>query len=335
MIPVTLLTGFLGSGKTTLLSRLLRRPSFARTAVVINEFGEIGLDHELVERGDETVVTLSNGCLCCRVSSDLAQTLAHLEQRRAIGEIAFDRVMIETSGLADPVPILQALAGDRLIGSAFAVGGVVTAVDALAGTATLQRYAESRRQVAIADVLLVTKADLSESDADGLRDVLAGINPTAEIMDVRDWDGQSGGNSHMTGAHPPGRAPLTLRVRPQRHSHNFSTISLTRQRPLSALTLPLFLEGLARHLGPRLLRAKGLVAVRELPDQPMAIHAVQHMIHKPVFLAGWPSPDHSTRIVLIGHDLPEQWPGLLLDALEAEVTSVTRPAEPIPQPQAG
>jgi G3E family GTPase len=330
MIPVTLLTGFLGSGKTTLLSRLLRQPGFARTAVVINEFGEIGLDHELVEAGDESVLALSNGCLCCRVSSDLAQTLAQLERRRAGGEIAFDRVVIETSGLADPVPILQALASDRLLASSFAVGGVVTTVDAMTGAGTLARYSEARRQVAMADILLITKADLAEGDGVELREALAGINATADIRDARDWNGEDG-----TAGRAAAASPFTLRVRPHRHSHDFSTVSITRDTALPALALPLFVEGLARHLGPRLLRAKGLVAVRELPDRPMVIHAVQHVIHKPDFLDGWPSPDRRTRIVLIGHDLPEHWPGLLLDAIEAEVASATRSAQAVKQPQGG
>jgi G3E family GTPase len=323
MIPVTLLTGFLGSGKTTLLSRLLHEPAFARTAVLINEFGEIGLDHDLIEAGDETVVALSTGCLCCRVSSNLVKTLALLEARRLAGEISFDRVVIETSGLVDPVPILQALGSDRMVASSFLIGGVVTTVDAVSGASTIERYAEAQRQVAMADILLVTKTDVNQGGLDDLMETLSAINKTAPIMDARSWTGDlthQAGISRSVLSAP--RHSLSLRVRPHRHSHNFSTISIVRDRPLSALTLPLFLEGLAAHLGPRVLRAKGLIAIREMPEQPMAIHSIQHMIHKPTFLAGWPSAERQSRIVLIGHDLPERWPGLLLDALEAEVASI-------------
>lgn len=329
MIPVTILTGFLGSGKTTLLSRLLREPAFAGTAVLINEFGEIGLDHDLVEAGDETVVALSTGCLCCRVSSNLVKTLALLEARRLAGEVHFDRVVIETSGLADPVPILQALASDRLVASSFFVGGVVTTVDAVTGPSSIVRYTEAQRQVAMADMLLVTKTDMAEGSLDDLTEALSAINQTARIMDARDWAGELMHRSEASRsvASTLGHS-LSLRVRPHLHSHDFSTISIVRDQPLSALTLPLFLEGLAAHLGPKVLRAKGLVAIRELPEQPMAIHCVQHMIHKPVFLAGWPSEERRTRIVLIGHDLPQQWPRLLLDALEAEVSGIKSLTEP-------
>ncbi|KLK90577.1 hypothetical protein AA309_24895 [Microvirga vignae] len=329
MIPVTLLTGFLGSGKTTLLSRLLREPAFSKAAVLINEFGEIGLDHDLVETGDETLIALSTGCLCCRVSSSLAKTLALLEARRSAGEINFDRVVIETSGLADPVPILQALAGDRMIASSFFVDGVVTTVDVISGASTIERYAEARRQVAMADMLLVTKKDVAEGGFKDVAATLGAINQTARIMDARDWKGDLVHQAETSrGVLSASMQTLSLRLRPHRHSYNFSTVSIVSDRPLSALTLPLFLEGLAAHLGPRLLRAKGLIAIRELPEQPMAIHCVQHMVHKPIFLPSWPSAERRSRIILIGHELPERWPGLLLEALEAEVASITGPAEP-------
>ena len=161
MIPVAIVTGFLGSGKTTLISRILRDPAFARTAVIVNEFGEIGLDHELIASSDETLLALTTGCLCCAVRSDLVATLLDLQRRREAGEIAYDRVLIETSGLADPAPILHALMTDRDIAQHHRIDGIVTVVDALHGEATLDRHAEARRQVALADTLLLSKTDLA------------------------------------------------------------------------------------------------------------------------------------------------------------------------------
>ena len=175
MIPVAIVTGFLGSGKTTLISRILRDPAFARTAVIVNEFGEIGLDHELIASSDETLLALTTGCLCCAVRSDLVATLLDLQRRREAGEVAYDRVLIETSGLADPAPILHALMTDRDIAQHHAIDGIVTVVDALHGEATLDRHAEARRQVALADTLLLSKTDLA-APTDALRARLAALN---------------------------------------------------------------------------------------------------------------------------------------------------------------
>ena len=172
MIPVAIVTGFLGSGKTTLISRILRDPAFARTAVIVNEFGEIGLDHELIASSDETLLALTTGCLCCAVRSDLVATLLDLRRRRDAGEIAYDRVLIETSGLADPAPILHALMTDRDIAQHHAIDGVVTVVDALHGEATLDRHPEARRQVALADTLLLSKTDLAAPGRGAVRNGL-------------------------------------------------------------------------------------------------------------------------------------------------------------------
>jgi G3E family GTPase len=323
MTPITLLTGFLGSGKTSLLSRLLNGPLFCNAAVIINEFGAISLDHDLVRAADETIVTLSNGCLCCRVSSDIAATLAELNRKRAEGEIAFDRVVIETSGLADPVPLLHALGADTIIAMDFVLAGVVTTIDATTGTATLARFDEARRQVALADLVLLTKLDLSEADAAATTGSISSINTTAAFLDARDWDG--GVPSGPSAGDRLRPVPLRLGTR---HSHRFTTITIERDRPVPAVAVPLFLEGLATHLGPRLLRLKGLVALVEAPEQPMVVHAVQHMVHQPNFLPAWPSDNRRTRIVLIGYDIPADWPALLLNAIEAEVGDVAADASP-------
>src|SRR5262245_30936410 len=183
MIPVSVLTGFLGSGKTTLLARLLRSPQFSRTAVIINEFGEVGLDHDLIETGEESFVELQTGCLCCTIRGDLVLTLEDILRRRDAGMVApFERVVIETSGLADPAPILHALMSDMGISQRLALAGVVATVDVVNGHATLTRQPESVKQVAVADRLVLTKTDLLDGEADGLIERLAVINPLATVL---------------------------------------------------------------------------------------------------------------------------------------------------------
>lgn len=318
MTPVILLTGFLGSGKTTLLSRLLSRDDFHDTAVIVNEFGEISLDHEMVRGADETIITLGNGCLCCRTSSDVAATLDDLRRRRDSGEISFRRVIIETSGLADPVPLLHALSADSLAAMEFILSGVVTVVDSVAGARTLDGYEEARRQAAMADVLLMSKTDLADDSSD-LRARIRSLNHTAVIMDSHLWQGVA---SHQ--ALSAEHSHLEHEGHHAHHSHHYCTISIVRDKPIAAAVVPLFLEGLARHLGDRLLRMKGFIALAESPGKPMVVHAVQHMVHEPQWLAEWPSSDHRSRIVLIGHDLPKAWPELLLDTIEAEVAIVAQ-----------
>jgi G3E family GTPase len=183
MIPVAVLTGFLGSGKTTLLNRLLKSSQFARTVVIINEFGDVGLDHELVETSEESLVTLQTGCLCCAVRSDLERTLEEVLRRRDASTVTrFERVVIETSGLADPAPILHALVGDAGLANRLTLAGVVTVVDAVNGFATLERQLEAVKQVAVADRLVMTKTDLLSSTANELIARLATINPSARLL---------------------------------------------------------------------------------------------------------------------------------------------------------
>ena len=183
MIPVAVLTGFLGSGKTTLLARLLRHPDFSRTAVIINEFGEVGLDHDLIETSEESFIELQTGCLCCTVRGDLVLTLEDILRRRDAGTVApFERVVIETSGLADPAPILHALMSDAGLSQRLALAGVVATVDAVNGLGTLERNPESVKQVAVADRLILTKTDLLSGERDGLAARLAALNPSATLL---------------------------------------------------------------------------------------------------------------------------------------------------------
>ena len=336
MIPVSVITGFLGSGKTTLLAKLLRHPEMSRTAVIMNELGAIGLDHELIETSDESFVRLSNGCLCCNVRSDLTLTLGDLAARRAAGTVPpFERVVIETTGLADPAPILHALMADPGLAEVYALDGVVTTVDALAGAATLDRHAESLRQAAVADRIVLTKTDAQGAETRTLTERLATINPGAQLLQVVQGEVApsalfEGGVYTAAGKHPDlGRWLADEAVAVTRaHAHHRDDIAsfcVVREAPLHAVTLPLFLSALAGNCGANLLRVKGIVAVAENPGQPAVIHGVQHVYHPPVWLERWPSGDRRTRMVFIGRGIPERWVRALLELLDAEVADeITR-----------
>jgi G3E family GTPase len=327
MIPVCVLTGFLGSGKTTLLGKLLKSPEFARTAVIINEFGEIGLDHDLIETSDESFVTLQTGCLCCTIRGDLVLTLADVLRRRDEGTVTpFDRVVIETSGLADPAPILHAVMSDDALVERLTLAGVVTTVDAVHGADTLERQPESVKQVAVADRLVLTKTDVVTETPAALTDRLAALNPSAPVLpasfgdidparlfDARIWD-PSGKLPDLTGDEHGHHAHDR-----NRHDARIACFALLRDEPIPAVALTLFLEVLAEHCGADLLRLKGIVAIAESPERPAVIHGVQHMFHAPAFLARWPSDDRRSRLVFIARDLPREFAEALLDAIEAEV----------------
>jgi len=325
MIPVSVVTGFLGSGKTTLIGRILRDPGFARTAVIVNEFGEIGLDHDLIASGNETFLALTTGCLCCAVRSDLIETLLELRER-ATG--LFDRVLIETSGLADPAPILHALMTDPAVCATHVIDTMVTVVDSVLGEATLDRYPEARRQVALADLLVFSKTDIASPD-ESLLDRIGALNPLAPRCAGPDIQPAA----LFTGADPMARAarmaaPLELRGSSPFtrgwHTDGISTESFRRARTLPALALTLWLQALTEHCGDRLIRMKGLIAIEELPGQPAVVHGVQHVFSPPEFLDRWPSEDTDTRLVFISRDMPRHFPIRLLDAIEEEVREELR-----------
>jgi G3E family GTPase len=327
MIPVSIVTGFLGSGKTTLIGRVLRDPGFARTAVIVNEFGEIGLDHDLIAASTENLLALTTGCLCCAVRGDLVATLSDLAERQGREEVRFDRVLIETSGMADPAPILQALMTDRDVAAIYETGAIVTVVDSLLGETTLDRHVEARRQAALADVLLLSKTDISGAPS-GLRDRLWAMNPGALLCDAEQFraaDVFTSGNTARQLARlealapPPAASPFGRGA----HTGGISSFTLQRSRPVPALALTLLLEALAEHCGAKLLRLKGLVDIAEMPGKPAVIHGVQHVVAAPVFLDDWPSTDHTTRIVFIASGVPPHLPVRLLDAIEEEVLEET------------
>ena len=333
MIPVAVLTGFLGSGKTTLLAHLLRQPEFSRTAVLINEFGEIGLDHHLVETSDDSFVELQTGCLCCKIRSDLARTLDDMLRRRDRGALPqFDRVVIETSGLADPAPILQTLMTDLKIAGRLVLGGVVATVDAVNGAETLGREEISAKQVAFADRLVLTKSDLAGAAQPGLLDRLAQLNAAAPVMrahygrveprtifDAGIYDPRT--KSLDAGAWLAEEAHTENHFH-DRHDAEITSYALVREQPIRAVALTLFLEALAEHCGADLLRLKGIVNVAECPEQPAVLHGVQHVFHAPAWLDRWPSEDRRSRIVFITRRIPRGWVEALLDALDAEVGEV-------------
>ncbi len=332
MIEALVLTGFLGSGKTTLLGHLLRQPGFSRTAVIINEFGEIGLDHELVEASEESVIELQTGCLCCKIRNDLATTLHELLRRRDEGSItAFTRVVIETSGLADPAPILQTLMTDSVIAGRIVLGGVVTTIDAVNGAATFDREEISVKQAAVADRLVLTKTDLAGSMPPSFTRRLRALNATAPLLAAQrgqiDPACLFGGGLYN---------PLTksldvqgwLRDEAASHAHasqghGVDAYAIVRENPIRAVALTLFLEVLCEHCGADLLRLKGLVNILESPDRPAVIHGVQHVFHPPSWLARWPSDDRRSRIVFITRGVPRGWVEALLAALDAEVAAVS------------
>ncbi|OYX36332.1 MAG: hypothetical protein B7Y99_02400 [Caulobacterales bacterium 32-69-10] len=338
--PVTLLTGFLGSGKTTLLNRALKHPDMARTAVIINEFGEVGLDHLLATKSDDTIVVLDNGCLCCTVFGDLVGTLNRLYHAREHNEIpTFDHVVIETSGLADPQPVLQAFLSEPTMEGLYRVGSVIATFDAVNGPGTLDHHMESVRQAALADHILVTKLDMMEPEAAEVRFAevtarLRQLNPAAVILRADDpsvdaigllrrpgFDPARGGEAARSWLNAEAYEPHdTGHVHDEhcghdhhdhnheRHSHDDSIASfcLTRDEPSSREALQLLLAALEKNLGPNLLRVKGLVNVIEEPGRPAVLQGAQHLLHNLTWLDRWPDDDHRTRIVFITQGMPRE-----------------------------
>jgi G3E family GTPase len=328
--PVTILTGFLGSGKTTLLNRALRDPAMANTAVVINEFGEVGLDHVLAAQSDDTIMVLENGCLCCTVFGDLVTTLNNLYHAREDGKIPrFDHVVIETSGLADPAPLIQAFLSDPTLAGLYRIGAVVATLDAVNGPHTLDEHIESVRQVALADRILVTKLDLIETAKAKAAEAalvarLARLNPAAKIARIDDpaldiGDLLRGGGLDSADAKADARAWLNAAAyeaphATHEHEHagdhahhdhhglhdrDIASFCFIREAPIPREALRLLLDALQQNLGPNLLRVKAIVQVAEEPGRPAVIQGAQHLLHNLSFLERWPDADRRSKFVFI------------------------------------
>jgi G3E family GTPase len=298
-LATTVLTGFLGSGKTTLLRRALVSPAFSDTAVIVNELGEIAIDHHLVDFVEGNVLELPGGCLCCAVREDLAQTLRALIDRRDAGEVRpFRRIVIETSGLADPAPILFTLGADLMLDARLHLGRVVTVVDAVTGADTLLRFAEASRQAAVADALVISKTDLAPL-SEALHGVLAKINPAAErILAAADPGPVLFGASQRSGFVPGPEAAHA------EHSHGIDTFALVLTASISRLQFAKALGGLAMDRGTDLLRVKGIVEFADRPGRPAVVQGAQHAIFAPEWLHDWPDDDHRSRLVFIVHEIP-------------------------------
>lgn len=311
-VPVTVLTGFLGSGKTTLLNELLREPDLHGTAVVVNEFGEIGIDHDLIANTTEETILLANGCMCCAVRGDLIGALVGLAERGTSGGSALRHVLIETSGLADPAPILRTVMGEPAVKDRFTLAGVCCTVDAVLAPGTLDRYAEAVRQVAMADHLFVTKADLvGEPISQDLLDLVRRSNPTAAVhqdragyvavlrqtmqapaSDARSFTTES--ESFYRPVPTPGDPG-----HPSTHLGGINSFVIVRDDPLPRDGFLAWLDMVIAMRGEDLLRVKGIVNLQEQPEQPLVFHGVQHLYQPPETLPAWPSADRRTRIVFI------------------------------------
>jgi len=359
-VPLSVVTGFLGAGKTTLLNGLLKAEPQAgfdpsRTAVIINEFGDVGLDHLMVEHVDEGIVLLSTGCLCCTVRGDLVAALERLLRSLDNGRAAFSRVVVETTGLADPAPVLHVLMTHPYLALRFRLDGIVAVVDAVGGAGTLDAHAEAVKQVAMADRLVLTKTDLV-TDAAALAALtarLTALNPAAPVLDaaggeavaprlidcglydpqaktpdVSRWLAIEAYREH--GTHPGERHGHAERHHGHdaaagghghhRHDATITSFALTADDAIPAGAFATFMDLVRSLHGPGLLRVKGIVKLAEHPDRPVVVHAVQHLMHPPAVLAGWRDGDHRTRMVFIVRDVDERAVAALFHAIAGGTT---------------
>jgi G3E family GTPase len=341
ILPVSVITGFLGAGKTTLLNSLLKDPMLKDAAVIINEFGEIGLDHLLVERSDENVFEMASGCLCCTIRGDLIDTMLKLIARRDKAEIKrFDRIVIETTGLADPAPVLHTVMSEPSLLARCRLESVVTVVDGVAGEATLDAHAEAVKQAAVADRLVLTKLDLltGREGEDALHSLigrLRALNPAARLLTTHRGEATAT-RLFNSGLYNPQTKSLDARAwlnaeayasgeKRRRHRHHghdhdhthghhdvsrhddhIRSFTFADERAISPQGLDMFLGLLQSYHGANMLRMKGIVKVADDPERPVVLHGVQHVYHPPVRLPHWPDGDERTRLVFIVKDIEKR-----------------------------
>lgn len=353
-VAVSVITGFLGAGKSTLLNRILRDPEMSDAAVIINEFGEVGIDHLLVETSGDSIIELSNGCLCCTVRGELVDTLATLLDRMQTGRIKpLKRIVIETTGLADPAPVMQSVLGNPLLAQDFALDGVITVIDAVNGLTTLERHPEAVRQAAVADRLVLSKTALADPQAlEALKQALRRLNPRApfvdgdseeagraallanglydpatKIADVSRWlrdeaaadghahDHHDRDHHHDCGEHCTDPSHHHHHHDVTRHGADIRSFALVHDKPIDPMALDMFIDLLRSAHGEKLLRMKAIVATTDRPERPLVLHGVQNIFHPPQRLPAWPDPqDRRTRMVLITQGLDEDFVRDLFDA---------------------
>lgn len=336
-VPVHVVTGFLGAGKTSLINRYMGTPFVSEAALIINEFGDVGIDHLLVEQSSDGIIELSDGCLCCTVRGELIDTMADLMDRVQTGRVrAFARVLVETTGLADPGPVIQAIIGHPVLAQSYQFAGLVSVVDAVNGMTTLENHTEARQQVRLADRLVITKAGLAGAECVArLRDQLMSMNPRAEILD--------GDDASLAAEAVFECGTFNLADRPQaleawlgsedhhshehdescdhhhddhhHHSDGIKSESLVIEEAITPQALMMFLDLLRSAHGPKLLRMKGIIKLTDNPERPVVIHAVQSVIAEPVRLKSWPEgAGKSSRLVVITRDMPAGFIGELFSA---------------------
>lgn len=343
-IPLSVFTGFLGAGKTTLLNRLLKDPLMSDAAVLVNEVGDIGIDHNLYEIVEEGVILLSSGCLCCAVRGDLVNSLENLLRARDNNRCKpFNRVVIETTGIADPASVIHIIMTQPYLTLRYRLDGVVTLVDAVNGMKTLDKHIEAVKQAAMADRIVITKTDLPEGAAQlpALRERLKKLNPAAivlegqppvaelinaglynpdsKIPDVARWLREEAviaaeedahhhdhHHGHDHGHHHHDQA--------SRHDASIKAFSIATEKPIPLNTLEMFLDLMRSAHGDKILRMKGIVQLADDPERPVVFHVVQHLMHPPARLEAWPDSDRRSRIVCITKDLPPQTVRKMFDA---------------------
>lgn len=358
-IPVSILTGFLGAGKSTLLNRLLKDPAMRDAAVIINEFGEVSIDHLLVESSSDSIVQLSDGCLCCTVRGELIDTLAELLDALQTGRVkTLSRVVIETTGLADPAPVLQSVLGHPVLSQSFQLEGVVTVVDAVNGLTTLDTYPEAVRQVAVADRLILSKASLADSATlNKIRKRLSTLNPRATITngdsdeagsvamlenglydpasktpDVARWlhdkehaDAHDHHHHHHHHHHDEDHGHHHHHHDVNRHGDTIRSFSILHDELIDPRAFDMFIDLMRSAHGEKMLRMKAIVGLKDQPERPVVVHGVQTIFHPPHRLAAWPDPsDRRSRLVMITDGLDERYVRDLFDAFTGKV-AVDRP----------